>query len=130
MLPEETAGYTDVAGPSPVDGAVFDGLVAELGEPGGDFLSELITMYVEEGTAQCVELRRAATAGDGTAFAAIAHAWRSTSALIGASSLVTLLRQAEADAGQPSSELAALAEAIVADYDLVAAWLLHRRESP
>jgi hypothetical protein len=115
--------------PSAVDDAVFEELVAELGDPDGEFLTELISSYLEEGTAQSAELIRTAAEGDAVAFAATAHTWRSTSALIGATTLASLLLEAEACARESSAELPAQAEAIAADYRLVSAWLVQRLQT-
>jgi PAS domain S-box-containing protein len=111
---------------SAVDDAVFEELVEELGDPGGEFITELVSSYLEEGAAQSAELIRTAAEGDAVAFAATAHTWRSTSALIGATTLASLLLEAEASARESSAKLPAQAEAIAADYRLVSAWLVQR----
>jgi PAS domain S-box-containing protein len=111
---------------SAVDDAVFEELVAELGDTDGEFITELVSSYLKEGTAQSAELIRTAADGDAAAFAATAHTWRSTSALIGATTLASLLLEAEAAARESSAELPAQAEAIAADYRLVSAWLVQR----
>jgi CheY-like chemotaxis protein len=130
VLPDDTA--TTGAVPmlsSAVDDAVFEELVAELGDPDGEFITELVSSYLEEGTAQSAELIRTAAEGDAIAFAATAHTWRSTSALIGATTLASLLLDAEASARESSAELPAQAEAIAADYRLVSAWLVQRLQA-
>ncbi len=114
---------------SAVDETVFEELVAELGDPDGEFMTELVSSYLEEGTAQSAELIRTAAEGDAVAFAAAAHSWRSTSALIGATTLASLLLAAEASARGASAELPALAEAIASDYRLVSAWLVQRLQA-
>jgi PAS domain S-box-containing protein len=127
---DEMATASAIAQPPPaVDEAVFEDLVAELGDPDGEFLSELISSYLEEGTTQSAELVRTAAEGNAVAFAATAHTWRSTSALIGASTLASLLLDAEACARESSAELPARAEAISVNYRLVAAWLANRQEA-
>jgi len=116
--------------PSPaVDDAVFEELVAELGDPDGEFMTELVNSYLVEGAAASAELIRTAAAGDVVAFAATAHTWRSTSALIGATTLASLLLRAEACAREASAQLPAQAEAIAADYRLVSAWLVQRLQA-
>jgi HPt (histidine-containing phosphotransfer) domain-containing protein len=124
MLPDKytAAESTRVESP-PVDQAVLDDLVAELGEPDGEFLAELITSYLEEGAANAQNLTAAADRQDGATVAAIAHAWRSTSALIGATELVSLLLRAEAVAQESPSALSALGVPIAHEYERVAAWL-------
>ena len=115
--------------PPAVDDTVFEELVAELGDPDGEFMAELISSYLAEGTTASEELVRTAAAGDAVAFAATAHTWRSTSALIGATTLASLLLHAEACARESSAELPAQAEAIAADYRLVSAWLVQRLQA-
>jgi PAS domain S-box-containing protein len=112
-----------------VDDAVFEELVAELGDPDGEFMTELVNSYLVEGAAASAELIRTAAAGDVVAFAATAHTWRSTSALIGATTLASLLLRAEACAREASTQLPAQAEAIAADYRLVSAWLVQRLQA-
>jgi CheY-like chemotaxis protein len=112
-----------------VDDAVFEELVAELGDPDGEFMTELVNSYLVEGAAASAELIRTAAAGDVVAFAATAHTWRSTSALIGATTLASLLLRAEACAREASAQLPAQAEAIAADYRLVSAWLVQRLQA-
>lgn len=128
MMPDPSHSRDDAHDASPaVDATIFEELIAELGEPDGEFLAELITSYLLEGTAQAGQLTAAAEERDGPTFAAISHAWRSTSALIGATTLTSLLLEAEATARESPSELPKRAEAIVADYDRVAAWLVRRQ---
>jgi CheY-like chemotaxis protein len=130
VLPDDTATAGGVPMlSSAVDDAVFEELVAELGDPDGEFITELVSSYLEEGTAQSAELIRTAAEGDAIAFAATAHTWRSTSALIGATTLASLLLDAEASARESSAELLAQAEAIAADYRLVSAWLVQRLQA-
>jgi CheY-like chemotaxis protein/HPt (histidine-containing phosphotransfer) domain-containing protein len=128
--PDDTAAPDAVPGlSSAVDDAVFEELVAELGDSDGDFITELVSSYLEEGIVQSAELIRTAAEGDAAAFAATAHTWRSTSALIGATTLASLLLEAEASARESSAELPAQAEAIAADYRLVSAWLVQRLQA-
>ncbi|MDX6319543.1 MAG: two-component system, sensor histidine kinase and response regulator [Nocardioidaceae bacterium] len=127
--PDDVVTPRSVPLPSAVDDAVFEELVAELGDPDGEFLTELVSSYLEEGTAQSAELIRTAAEGDAIAFAATAHTWRSTSALIGATTLASLLLEAEASARESSAALPAQAEAIAADYRLVSAWLVQRLQA-
>jgi PAS domain S-box-containing protein len=128
--PDDAASSGAVPRPaSAVDEAVFEELVAELGDPDGEFITELVTSYLDEGTAQSSELIRTAAEGDAVAFAATAHTWRSTSALIGATTLASLLLAAEAAARESSAELPAQAEAIAAYYRLVSAWLEQRLQA-
>jgi CheY-like chemotaxis protein len=115
--------------PPAVDDAVFEELVAELGDPDGEFMTELINSYLAEGAAASAELVRTAAAGDTVTFAATAHTWRSTSALIGATTLASLLLHAEGCARESSAELPAQAQAIAADYRLVSAWLVQRLQA-
>jgi PAS domain S-box-containing protein len=115
--------------PPAVDDAVFEELVAELGDPDGEFMTELINSYLAEGATASAELVRTAAAGDTVAFAATAHTWRSTSALIGATTLASLLLHAEGCARESSAELPAQARAIAADYRLVSAWLVQRLQA-
>jgi CheY-like chemotaxis protein len=128
---EETAPFEapDAArsATSPIDEAVFDQLIADLGDPDGEFLLEMITSYLQEGTDQAMRLTDAAVGQDSAAFAAVAHTWRSTSALIGATVLASLLAEAEAAARRSSTELSSLARSMVAEYNRVAAWLVARR---
>jgi CheY-like chemotaxis protein/signal transduction histidine kinase len=114
-------------GASPIDEAIFDQLVGELGEPDGLLLLEMITSYLQEGTDQAMQLTDAAAAQDSATFAAVAHTWRSSSALIGATTIASLLSEAEAAARQSSMQLPSLAQSIVAEYHRVAAWLVARR---
>jgi CheY-like chemotaxis protein len=127
--PDDVVTPRSVPLPSAVDDAVFEELVEELGDPDGEFITELVSSYLEEGTAQSAELIRTAAEGDSIAFAATAHTWRSTSALIGATTLASLLLEAEASARESSAELPAQAEAIAADYRLVSAWLVQRLQA-
>jgi PAS domain S-box-containing protein len=127
--PDDVATPRSVPLPSAVDDAVFEELVEELGDPDGEFITELVSSYLEEGTAQSAELIRTAAEGDAIAFAATAHTWRSTSALIGAMTLASLLLEAEASARESSAGLPAQAEAIAADYRLVSAWLVQRLQA-
>jgi CheY-like chemotaxis protein len=115
--------------PPAVDDAVFEELVTELGDPDGEFMTELINSYLAEGATASAELIRTAAAGDAVAFAATAHTWRSTSALIGATTLASLLLHAEACARESSAELPRQAEAIAADYRLVSTWLEQRLQA-
>jgi HPt (histidine-containing phosphotransfer) domain-containing protein len=128
-VPTDEAAVADDLAPA-VDVAVFEDLVAELGDPDGAFLTELISSYLEEGTTQSAELVRTAAEGDTVAFAATAHTWRSTSALIGAQTLAARLLDAEASARASASGLESQAEAIAADYSRVAEWLAQRQQSP
>jgi CheY-like chemotaxis protein len=131
MLVEETAPVETLdaahSGTPPIDEAVFDQLIAELGDPEGAFLLEMISSYLQEGTDQAMRLTDAAVGQDHAAFAAVAHAWRSTSALIGATVVASLLSEAEAAARRSSTELPSLARSVVDEYHRVAAWLVARR---
>jgi hypothetical protein len=130
MLPDQRSDVgDDQARSEAVDHVVLDDLVADLGDADGQFLAELISSYVQEGNDNAERLAVAAMRPDGPAVAAIAHGWRSTSALIGATTLVSLLREAEAVARNSPGDLPPLAGPITVEHDRVAAWLVRRMES-
>jgi hypothetical protein len=129
MLPDQRRTAGDAQGrTAAVDHIVLDDLVADLGDADGQFLAELITGYVQESSDNAEKLAVAARRPDGPAVAAIAHAWRSTSALIGATTLVSLLVEAEAVARSSPTLLPALAQPIAVEQERVAAWLIKRRD--
>jgi hypothetical protein len=106
--------------PAAVDEAVFEQLMDQLGDSDGELRHELIDTYLKEGGNQARDAVVAASNRDPAAFGRSAHALRSTSSLIGATTLADMLLQAEAVARDAPDGLGEVAEPISAEYSRVA----------
>ena len=108
--------------PAPVDGQVLERLREQVGDPGGTMVTELVTEYLSEGATSLSRLLGAVADGDTTTARAVAHTWSSTSDMLGAAVLATLLRRIRELTASPV-ELGATTAAIEAEYARVSEWL-------
>lgn len=106
--------------PAAVDESVFEQLMEQLGDSDGELRHELIDTYLKEGGDQARDAVAAASIRDPAAFGRSAHALRSTSSLIGATTLADMLLQAEAVARDAPDGLCEVAQPICAEYSRVA----------
>ncbi|MEW9920260.1 Hpt domain-containing protein [Marimonas sp. MJW-29] len=103
------------------DGVLDHEVLDELRETtGDDFLSELVTTFLDEAPAMIADLKDAANKGDADRFRRAAHSIKSNASSFGATALAELARSMELgdlaeDAAKGGSPLAALA-ALDAEY--------------
>jgi HPt (histidine-containing phosphotransfer) domain-containing protein len=126
---DSTAVIDDMHQPTTpaIDSQVLDDLKEQLGDDDGEMTDELIGSYLTDATEQIDRLLTAARTDDAATVLSAAHTLRSTSALVGASPLVTLLLEAEGVARTASSGLAAVAEPVEAEFARVVRELNERR---
>jgi len=107
----------------PLDEDVLDTLVLQLS--GGNYAlrEELVRNYLTDATTQLETCTVAARANDRPAVAAVGHTLRSTSALVGAGPLASLLRELEQCARGTSADLVRPTRRVTAEYARVAASL-------
>jgi HPt (histidine-containing phosphotransfer) domain-containing protein len=106
-----------------VDPAVLDGLLDQLGDAGPATRRAVLDNYVSQGTGWIEELVTAAHAGDGETIGRVAHTLRSSSQVVGALRLATLLREAEQASRIAGTDLVPYACSIETEYHRVAAAL-------
>ena len=109
-----------------IDIEVLDDLLAEI-DSGPDERNFLIDSYLEDGADLVGRLSSAASVGDTTAVAKAAHAFQSSSALLGATALVGLLGEAEHAARSAPEDMEALALEIRREYERVTESLVNLR---
>ena len=118
-MPEQPAEEGGAA----VDVSVFNLLVEQLDDESGQLLSELVTSYLRESAPAVQELAIAGPKGDGATVRRVAHNLRSTSGLMGATRLVTLLQQVEDAARGGSTDLGPGTSLVRDEFTRVAATL-------
>jgi HPt (histidine-containing phosphotransfer) domain-containing protein len=101
--------------------AVFEALMEQIDDPETGLRATLLTTFVDQGRGQIAELLAAATSADAATIVRVAHTWRSSSALLGATVLAGLLSQAEATARDGKRDLTTIGPPIQEEYDRVAA---------
>ena len=109
---------------SAIDMDDFDELMTQFDDPDGEIRNELIGSYLADGDFHVSRLVTAASTGDTTTAAAIAHAMRTTSALLGAAALAALLHETENSARNTSDDLRPLALLVDTEYARVSESLL------
>jgi HPt (histidine-containing phosphotransfer) domain-containing protein len=118
-------------GPSCVDTQVLEQIRALRGNGGTDLLAKIIGIYLSDAPIRLRSLQEAVARGDAGAMARAAHAFKSSSANLGAMGLAELCRRME-DLGRASSTSGA--ESLVAEietqYTRVAAELSVHAGSP
>jgi HPt (histidine-containing phosphotransfer) domain-containing protein len=110
-----------------VDLSILHQTSSEMGADTAAGHRDLVEAYLEQGDGWSDQLGDAAATGDGEQAHRIAHAFGSSSVLIGARPLVTLLQQLSGTATEPAGLAAAIA-AVRAEYQRVAVVL--RTEYP
>jgi HPt (histidine-containing phosphotransfer) domain-containing protein len=108
--------------PAAVDSGVLERLREQVGDAEGTMLNELVTEYLSEGATHLTRLLAAVAAGDTGTVRSIGHTWSSTSDLLGATVLATMLRGLKQLVASPV-ELGAAAAAIEVEYGRVTEWL-------
>ena len=107
-----------------LDQSVIAGLRAMRSQRTGDASSRLIGIYLEHTPGAIQQLRAAVDAGNCAEVQRISHTIKSSSGMLGAIGLATLLTRAEeAGRGLAEAELRGLIEAIETEYELVHAAL-------
>jgi HPt (histidine-containing phosphotransfer) domain-containing protein len=121
---------TSDVGPAPaIDPAVFDELMAQLGDGDMQIRGEIISSYLTDAEDYLGRLGDAAVSGDTVTAGLCAHTLRSTSALLGALDLAELLQQTEdLAAASRSADLVASAALVESEYQRVRGSLLQRRD--
>lgn len=115
--------------PPAVDEKVLDALVAQLDSGQTGLRDVLLGSYLDEGSAQIARLLMAVTEGDTDNVASLAHTLRSTSALLGATDLATMLLGVETAARTDPAAMAGLARKIEHEHTRVATALLRLRRT-
>ncbi|HEX8489023.1 MAG TPA: response regulator [Propionibacteriaceae bacterium] len=110
-------------GAAAVDVSVLNLLVEQLDDESGQLLGELVDSYLSESATAVKELADAGPKGDGATVRRVAHNLRSTSGLMGATQLVTLLQQVEDAAREGSVDLGPGSLRVRDEFDRVAAML-------
>lgn len=109
------------ASPAAVDSLVLQRLQEQVGDSEGAMVTELVTEYLSEGAISLTRLLAAVADGDTGTVRSIAHTWSSTSDLIGATTLATMLRGLKQLVASPVG-LGAAAAAIEVEYGRVSEW--------
>jgi len=104
--------------PPAVDEEVLAALLDELGDPGPELRTALLSSYGDSSSA-VIELRTAALTDEAETVRAIAHTLRSSSAWLGALPLAELLSETEAAARGGGGDLPALSQRISAEHGRV-----------
>lgn len=107
-----------------IDMDEFEELMTQFDDPDGEIRDELIASYLADGDFHVSRLVTAAGSGDVSTAAAIAHAMRTTSALLGAAALADLLHQTEHSARNTPADLHSLALLVDTEYARVSEHLL------
>jgi HPt (histidine-containing phosphotransfer) domain-containing protein len=111
---------TPLHNPAPVDEAVLVELVRQVGDDDGGFLDDLIGSYLAEAADQVARFATATQTDNPVSVATIAHALRSTSALLGATPLARLMEEAEQVALTTPGGIATLAGPVQVEFARVA----------
>ncbi len=103
--------------PQAVDPRILDALVARLGDRGPSFRTSLIQTWRDEAAGRLADLAAAATAGDAAGVARVAHAFKSSSASLGAGPLTLTCDEVETrlragGAGDLTADAAAITQAV------------------
>jgi CheY-like chemotaxis protein len=110
-----------------VDSAVLAGLLDQLGDAGPATRRSVLDSYLGQGGGWIDELVTAAHAGDAETIARTTHTLHSSSQIVGALRLATLLREAEQACRIADTDLVPYAVAIETEYRRVAAALAAMR---
>ena len=121
--PESSAPPLPPPAVQPVDDVVISDLRNDLDDDDGSALDELIGGYLTESSDTVHELAVAVAADDMSTIMRLAHTWKSTAAILGATTLAALLAQAEGAALRAPDDLTALTAEIEQEHDRVTAHL-------
>ena len=105
----------------PIDLTVLEGLVTQLGESGPGMRRMLLDTYLVDGGPRMAELQTAAARGDLGRVQDVAHAMKSSSALLGVLPLAKLLQEVEDAARAGDPDVRPLTERAAAEYERVVA---------